>query len=110
MTKPTTAAGLYCIEAAELITGPRAETHGSFILQHERAAKMIRAFISAKYDVDIPLTGSDVMRFLSDVKDSRSMTGAKFEKDHGRDCVGYAALRAVALEKERGSPSSSLTP
>lgn len=93
---------MYCVEAAELIRGPRAATHGNFIDQHERAAKMIRAYLDAKFGVDVPLRGSDVMRFLSDIKDSRSMTGLKFDKDHGRDQVGYSALRAVAMEQERG--------
>ena len=80
----TNRAGIYCIEAAELITGPRAQTHGDFILQHERAAKMIRAYIEAKFGVDVPLRVSDVMRFLADVKDSRLMTGTQFDKDHAR--------------------------
>lgn len=97
----TQQAGLYLAEAADLVTGPRAQTHGNFIEQHERAAKMIRAYIDAKFGVDLPLRASDVMRFLSDIKDSRQMTGKQFDPDHARDQIGYAALRAVALETER---------
>ena len=101
MMSHTERAGRYCTEAAELVTSERAKTHGDFIVQHERAAEMISAYLRAKYGFQHDLTASDVLRFLIDVKVSRAMTGTAFSDDHGRDCVGYEALWAVAVEAER---------
>lgn len=103
MTDITKRAGQYGIQAVELITGERARTHGDFILQHDRAAMMIQAYLKAKYGLDVPLRASDVLQMLIAVKDSRDMTGA-FNDDNGRDRIGYALLLAVAREVEATEP------
>jgi hypothetical protein len=102
-SKPTITqrAGLYCAEAQDLITGERAKTHGSFIEQHAKAARMWTAYLQAKYGTAPELSAADVLKMLMDLKTSRALTGSAFSDDHGRDIVGYAALYAVALEQER---------
>jgi len=100
MTNSSTRAAKILSDAASLVGGDRARTHGDCVLQHTKVAQMWSAYLSARYGGSPPLTAEDVCHCLTMLKWSRGMS-APFNPDNAIDAVGYEAIAGVCAESER---------
>lgn len=88
----------FCREAAGLVEGDRNATYGDALAQHNRCATLWRAYLKAKYGLDVPITAEDACHMMVDLKRSRAMAGP-YCRDNYIDGVGYMALAGYCASK-----------
>lgn len=110
-TRPNALAASICHDAADLINGDRASTHGSVETTHANIADAWNAILEAKRRRDeavvghpistVRLSALDVLNMLEALKIMRRYSGS-FNLDDFIDGVGYAALAGqVAAERSK---------
>jgi len=87
-------------EAAELVSGPRAEQHGDMRDNHENIAELWNAFLRIRRDPVAPLTGSQVAICMALVKIARTQTGDD-NADDLCDAAGYCGIASELNDDER---------
>ena len=86
--------------AAEYVAGPRSADYGHPLDNHGRTAILWRAYLQAKFGVELELTEEDVCWLNSQQKLARDMNRPTF--DGPVDVAGYAAnVAEVRAERER---------
>ena len=86
--------------AAEYVAGPRSHDYGHPLDNHSRTAILWRAYLHARFGVDLDLNAEDVCWLMTDLKRSREMNRPTF--DGPVDVAGYAAnVAEVRAERER---------
>jgi len=92
-TKP-----LVRLETRELVE-ERMVSYGPPVVNHDRTAMLWRAYISAKYGIEVPLDAEDVCWLNVQQKISREMHGANH--DGPVDVKGYAENVELVREERR---------
>jgi len=88
-------------EAAELVSGPRAEQHGDMLDNFENIAEMLNAFMRIRRDLTEPLTASQVAICMALMKIARTQSGAADNPDDLLDAAGYIAIASDLSDDER---------
>ena len=85
--------------AADIVDGPRNETHGDKERSFDAIAKLWSAYLSMTGEPH-SVTAADVCAMMVLLKFARSEHGQHVE-DHGVDAAGYAAIWGELREKAR---------
>ena len=91
------AAGDICLEAADLVTGPRNGAYGDIYENHANIAAFWSDYLGM--DDGAEITARDVALMMALMKIARSITG-QFNPDHYVDLAGYAGCAGEIASKE----------
>lgn len=81
-----------CRQAAELVSGDRARTHGDKRKNHQNIAALWTAYLSIRREPGAPLSASDAATMMALVKIARMETG-DHNPDDAVDGAGYIGIR-----------------
>ena len=88
-------------DAAALVGGDRAKSHGDKIINHQKIAMLWNAFIKIRRDPVAPLQAEDVALLMGLLKIASTQAGA-FNPDDLIDLAGYAGVAGGTESENRG--------
>ena len=86
-------------EVRDVICSARQGAYGDPSVQHQVTADQFRAYVKARYGLDIPFNGEDVCVFNIHQKIARHGCGAP-KKDTPADIIGYGANLWACMESQ----------
>lgn len=92
-------AGEVLRQAAEIVSGPRAEQHGDMLACHSAIATLWNSYLAIRREPAAPLSPLDVAQMLLLFKVARAQTGSASHADHYLDQCGYAGCSAEIAER-----------
>lgn len=88
-------------QAAEIVSGPRAEQHGDMVLCHSAIATLWNGYLSIRREPAAPLSPLDVAQMMLLLKVARAQSGSAGHVDHYLDMAGYAGCAAEIAARVR---------
>ena len=86
-------------QAAEIVSGPRAEQHGDMLACHSAISTLWNSYLAIRREPGSPLSPLDVAQMLLLFKVARAQTGSVSHADHYLDQAGYAGCSAEIAER-----------
>jgi len=87
-------AGEVLRQAAEIVSGARAEQHGDMVLCHSSIATLWNGYLAIRREPGAPLSPLDVAQMMILLKVARAQSGSAGHFDHYLDMAGYAGCAA----------------
>lgn len=87
-------------QAADLVGGDRAETHGNMHHHFASVAGLWNAYLAARRDTAMPLSAADVPHMMALLKMARTQSGT-FNIDDSVDGAGYMACAGEVIAGQR---------
>lgn len=88
-------------QAAEIVSGARAEQHGDMVLCHSAIATLWNGYLAIRREPGSPLSPLDVAQMMILLKVARAQSGSAGHADHYLDMAGYAGCAAEIAERVR---------
>lgn len=81
-------------QAADIVSGPRAEQHGDMVQCHTAIATLWNGYLAIRREPGSLLSALDVAQMMLLLKMARAQSGSTGHADHYLDMAGYAGCAA----------------
>lgn len=88
-------------QAADIVSGARAEQHGDMVQCHTAIATLWNGYLSIRREPGAPLSPLDVAQMMILLKVARAQSGPTGHADHYLDMAGYAGCAAEIAARVR---------